>query len=612
MCGVTGVLDPSSPRGERRVAGLNRLQAHRGPDDAVVHRVGPFVLGNTRLAIQDPGPEGNQPFTSADGRYVVVFNGEIYNFLELIDEHRLQPAGRCDGAIIPELWSRLGPACLRRFRGMYGLAVVDRDASTLTLARDPLGIKPLYWRATEKGRLAFASESRALAALDPRPRIDPEAMACFLHLGAVAGAMSPFEGVEAVRPNEYVTFDAAGRFVRQPVIVGGGPVPQWPSSDADPGPGLGARFTESVDLHLRSDVPTALLLSGGVDSTAVALAAGRLGHSLQCLTVAGLPGTHDESRQAADSAARYGHTHQVVRADLDTATVDAFFSAMPRPTIDGLNTLVVSRAVRAEGYKVALSGLGADEALGGYRHFRLLARMGVLAGLQRLPDRLTRLAISAGRTVRPGPRWRKIDRLVGDSAPRTPWELDLLVREVLPPDDVRRMTGIDPRALAVTTPPAGAADQPRFQAMVAAELALYLQSVLLPDADGFSMASSVELRVPFLDLPFFTQAVAATAGRKNYVGKTLLTHSMGDPHLDAVAAMPKRGFALPMARWMSDDGPLAGVVERLRDPSAPVWDHVDRSAAAPTVDAATVDGRWAGLWSLAALDGWLRSLPGRP
>src|ERR1022692_3335343 len=180
MCGIAGAIDLAEGRGAARVSKLNDAQSHRGPDHSVVVRVGGFTLGNTRLAIQDPGPAGNQPFVSADGRYHCVFNGEIYNHRRLVRRYRLPVRTACDGEIIPALWAKLGVASLAELRGMFAIALVDSLQQRLYLARDPFGIKPLYWRVLADG-LLFASEVRPLVHVVGTARIDPEAVARYLH-----------------------------------------------------------------------------------------------------------------------------------------------------------------------------------------------------------------------------------------------------------------------------------------------------------------------------------------------------------------------------------------------------------------------------------------------
>ncbi len=604
MCGISGALDPDEARCRLRVTAINRLQQHRGPDDAVVRRAGSFTVGNTRLAIQEPSPAGNQPFVSREGRFVCVFNGEIYNFPELIIRHRLTVDSHCDGAVIPELWARLGRSCLPLLRGMWAIAMVDTHADTLTLARDPFGIKPLHWRWLGDGSLLFASEPRSLAGFPPSPSVSPKAVARFLHLGSLAPAMSPFEGVQTLAPNSGVMFDQVGRSETFPVLddtsrlLGSGSPPDAPC--------LGQAVRESVEMHLRSDVPSALLLSGGVDSAAVASAARTEGRELFCVTVAGI-GREDESEAAASTARHYGHQHTVIPAELDEDAVRHFFTAMQRPTIDGLNTFLVCRAIKECGLKVALTGIGGDEALGGYSHFRLLRLLPLLRALDAAPAPAARVAKGvARRLARFGSRKAdssKVHRLLSQDGPRDAWSLDLLQREVLSPQLVQELTGIDPPTISFER--ADLRDATSLQALVEAEIELYLQSTLLPDADAFSMQSSVELRVPFVDKEVFTAASARLVGGGG--AKRDLAAALGDQYLESLTRRPKQGFSVPMRKWMSD-GPLQPLVAGLGSRHAPIWEQVDERAGREILDNSRGSARWSTEWSLAALNTWLEDV----
>jgi len=601
MCGIAGAVDRQPDRGRNRVALLNKYQYHRGPDHAALATLGPFTLGNTRLAIQDPTPAGNQPFRSADGRYECVFNGEIYNYRELIAEYKLNLPNHCDGAIIPELWSRLGLGCLRHFRGMYAIAIVDTVAATLTVCRDPFGIKPLYIRTMLDGSILFGSEVRPLANIDTLPEIRREAIALYLHLGALPSDSSPFEGMTAVAPNSVITMDQFGRSQHASIFPGVHPlIERGPDAASGTDRDLGAALRDSVELHLRADVPVVLLLSSGVDSTALASAARQLGFDLHCMTVAGV-GDTDESAPAALTASHYGHRHEVVPATLDDSGLQQYFASMQRPSIDGLNTFVVCRAVQSSGHRVALSGLGSDEALGGYSHYRLLSLLPLLSAADRVPGIAAGL-LSLSRRVRPRTPGDKARRLLQNGGPRTSWGLDLLQREVHSPSRVRDLTGLDVETLRNTS-----ADCSRtFESLVEAELANYMQATLLPDADAFSMCSSVELRVPFVDRPFFAAAVEANRRRRTRPGKRLLALALNDDYLLQLCRRPKRGFSVPMALWLSE-GPLKQAADDLGNSQAPVWQFVRRPEALAVLSTAP-EGRWSELWSLVALNQWLTSL----
>lgn len=597
MCGIAGIVDPSGAAGSHLVAQINAAQAHRGPDHASVVEAGPFVLGNTRLAIRDPTPAGNQPFTNPDGSIVVVFNGEIYNFRELAVEHGLELRSGCDGEIIPALWERGGPACLPLLRGMFAIAVADLRAGRLFLARDPFGIKPLHWRRLDR-TVAFASDVRPLERLGDAPELDDRGLARFLRFGSIPADRSPFAGIEAVAPGTCISFDPGGRLHVE------GTTPAIDRTLGCRGLTAGQALSESVRLHLGADVPTALLLSAGVDSSLLAATAARFGKKLHCLTVAGL-GDTDESATARATARRYGHEHTTVDATIDEDAVEAFFDAMQRPTIDGLNTFLVCRAVRESGYKVALSGLGADEAVGGYRVATGLRLLPILRACDRLEpvagvrDGLVRVARSRSLLT------DKSRRLLRAGGPRTPEGLVRLQRELFPVSVVDRLLGrrstqrhddrADPAGLEATR---GSDDYAR---MAFAELSTYLEPMLLADADAFSMACSVELRVPYLDRVFFA---VATRGRRP-LGKQTLVRELGDDYLRQLARRPKSGFSVPMREWL-ERGILRQVVAEASSPEAPVWSYLDRSVGLPILQQAPVSPRWSEPWAIAALDAWLR------
>ena len=257
MCGIAGAIDMVAERAVARVRLLNDTQAHRGPDHSVIARAGEITLGNTRLAIQDPTPAGNQPFVSADGRYICVFNGEIYNHRQLAERFRLPVRTACDGEVIAQLWAKLGVESLAELRGMFAIAMADTLEGCLYLARDPFGIKPLYWRLLPDGSLVFASEVRPLTRLAPGIRVDDAAVARYLHYGAMAADQSPFLEITAVPPNSIAVVRQDRRVEVRPLRPDG-PVAVRPRPSD-----LGAALAESTDLHLGADVPTALLLSGG-------------------------------------------------------------------------------------------------------------------------------------------------------------------------------------------------------------------------------------------------------------------------------------------------------------------------------------------------------------
>ncbi len=581
--------------GNLHVAQMNAAQRHRGPDGAVVVRAGSATLGNTRLAIVEPTHAGDQPFVSSDGRITAVFNGEIYNYRELVSDYGLH-AGGSDGAVIPQLYERFGVKAFRLLRGMWAIVLADERLGHTVLARDPYGIKPLYWRRCSHGLLA-ASEIKPLLDRDAAP--SSLAIGRFLHLGAVPSTESPFADVHAVPPNTWVALTPNGEQGRGTVL----PDSECFSSTVENLNDCAAEaLVESVGLHLRSDVPSALLLSSGLDSGALAWAAQRNGQSLHCLTV-DLGGGRSEAGAAATTAAQYGHSHQVVRRSPDAYDINSYFDAMQRPTIDGLNTFVVCRAVHQEGYKVALSGLGGDEATAGYSHHRMMRAVPAFRALARIPA----IGEAVGwflRRRRGELPMSKAEELLTARNIHDAWTLTLLQRRVWDAPLVRSAIGLSFESDVVGDSPLHPGSI-TADAICSAEYRLYLQRTLLHDADAFSMASSVELRVPMVDVRFVR---AATSGAGKALGKEGLARLTGDVWLRELARRPKQGFSLPMDRWMRQ-GLLRARVEHCQTPEALVWRHVDREVGLRVLDAWRA-GRvaWSRAWALVALDGWLTTL----
>ena len=361
----------------------------------------------------------------------------------------------------------------------------------------------------------------------------------------MAADQSPFGEITAVPPNNVAV-------VRQDRHVEVRPVrPDGPVAVQQRPPGLGAALTESVDLHLGADVPTALLLSAGVDSATIAAISRRIGRDLHCLTVVA-DGVPDEASEASRTAAHYGHGFQRVQTVLEDSDVARFFQAMQRPSVDGLNTYLICKAVHEAGFKVALSGLGGDEAVGGYSHFRLLEYLPMLRAMDAVPLPVGVVAAKLACVLGVAGE-AKARRLLGKHGPRSGTDLALLQRELFPASLVSELTGVGGDRMTGRADGAGwpAGCSPgSFAAMAATEVAIYLQAMLLPDADTFSMSSSVELRVPFVDGHVFSAALDNARDRKGAPGKAAIGAALGDPYLEALARRPK-------ARFQSSDGAVA-------------------------------------------------------
>ncbi|HNN93474.1 MAG TPA: asparagine synthase (glutamine-hydrolyzing) [Pseudomonadota bacterium] len=574
MCGIAGYLaQPSGERGLSDRALLSGLR-HRGPDAegqlGLRTRAGcSGRLFATRLAILDLSAAGQQPMTSRDGRFALVFNGEIYNHAALRTELAQAGAvfrGGSDTEAILVGYEQLGDALWPRLRGMFALALWDARDEELRLVRDPLGQKPLYYVAepAEDGlrRLCFASELRALLSAGAvPPRIDAQALLGYLTWGSVPEPGTVVAGVQALPPGHLLRLRVGGDRLR--LLPTTAYVPTEPEGDPQPTTQpqavelLRETLADTLRGHLTADVPVGVLLSGGIDSTSVAAWARAVApHApLAAFTLAtDAPGMADELARARDTARALRLQHEVwsLSAEAAAATVPDWLSALDQPSLDGYNTFLICARVRAAGLKVVLSGAGGDELFFGYGLHRRFAR--AWAAYRRLPDALQQ-AISDERYA----AWlyELQRRLFPPAIRRLLLHPSICFNEPHPsgpqssaiPDAAARIDRASPWAEGLS----------RVQAY---ERRLYLRHTLLRDGDVLSMAHGVELRLPFCD-PGLWDVARALRPWSYAENKGLLVAAapVGDTRVAAAAAHPKRGFELPLDDWLR--GPLANEVGKL-------------------------------------------------
>ncbi|HEY0947383.1 MAG TPA: asparagine synthase (glutamine-hydrolyzing), partial [Opitutaceae bacterium] len=381
MCGIAGVIGTALSPAERSavVARMVRAMPHRGPDDEGMFAdpAGGAALGMRRLAIFDPA-HGQQPMTTADGRHTLVFNGAIYNFRALRRE--LEAAGEsfrtaCDTEVLLAALARWSEAALPRLRGMFAFAWWDRITRTLRVARDCFGIKPLYFAERGDG-VVFASELNALLAGGMVPaEIDPAAAAHYLAYLAVPAPGTIYRGIRNLRPGECATWREGRWEIRE----------YWTfahargAGDAAPArsreeflAGLRHQLEDTIAAHRLADVPVGAFLSGGLDSAAIVGLMARGGGTVKTFSIGFGEAAYSEADEAAETARHLGTMHSasvLTGADL-AADIESLVSVLDQPTGDGINTYYASRAARAGGVTVALSGLGGDELFGGYPSFR--------------------------------------------------------------------------------------------------------------------------------------------------------------------------------------------------------------------------------------------------
>jgi asparagine synthase (glutamine-hydrolysing) len=644
MCGICGVAAATDDRADpvdlaRLAQRMNAAMVHRGPDAAGALADPGVALAMRRLSIIDRAT-GLQPVFNEDESVAVIFNGEIYNFVELRLEleqrgHRFRT--RSDTEAIVHAYEEWGDASLEHLRGMFALAIYDRRRGRrrVLLARDRLGIKPLYYTRVD-GLLLFASEVRALLASGAvSRRLSRAGLESYLLFGSVSGPETLIDGVRSLPPGHAlsVPLDAP--------MNGAAPWRYWTLTPAPAagtrhrdangiaaGPGGIARalrtlLEDSVRLHLVSDVPLGIFLSGGVDSTTIAALASQVRAGVTCYTVSFDEREFDESDVARRTARRLGVAHCELRIDAQEMLggLDAAIDALDQPSVDGINTYCVSGAVRRAGATVALSGLGGDELFGGYRTFRWMPAIGRLSAVAaRTPSPLRRAAAQAvatagtwmGRTEdsdRLAAIWRQPDALPHPF---------FFTRAVFGPADMRDLlhqrasdgNGHDDDGWrdwnndstdAVSQPGVGP-----FAAVSYLEMRSYMVNTLLRDADAMSMAHSLELRVPLLDHPIVEFVAGQPDAVKQRAGayKPLLVEALGDLLPEEVSTRPKRGFTFPWPQWTR--GPLAPRIDaRLQRLAPPLAECLRHDAVAATWQSFRA-GRcgWLRPWSLYVLNEW--------
>lgn len=555
MCGIAGLVGPAAGGRVEAVRAMAHALRHRGPDGEGLYAApsGTCVLGHRRLAILDLTDAAAQPMVSADGRWALSYNGELYNYRELRAE--LERAGLTahssgDTETLLHAWQAWGVEALPRLNGMFAFALWDAREQVLWLARDRFGQKPLYL-AWDGPRLAFASEMRALEASGLlRPTLDPAAVMGFLRMGAVQEPGAILREVELLPPASVLRFDARAGTVERRTFWS--PSTQRSALSAE---ALCGRFDAAVAAHLVSDAPIGLFLSGGIDSASIAAAAGNARADAACALCVTYPEQpeQDEAAYARAAAAQAGL--RLIEAPMHGAGLLACareaLAAMDQPTCDGINTYVVARAAREAGLKAALSGVGGDEWFGGYPSFRdlpamraLNARLGCARGL-------------AARVLRLAADGRRFEKLADLAASDGSW-LDLfrIRRQVFSPAQMGRLC---PAWADGAMPGESWADALEaldpLDAVSLLETRVYMGRQLLRDADVMGMAHGLEIRAPFLDALFAEAAWALgpAARRPGRTPKAYWTAAMGGRLPRCVVERPKQGFAMPFATWMQHE-----------------------------------------------------------
>jgi asparagine synthase (glutamine-hydrolysing) len=563
MCGIAGIFGQrDQQKAIEFVRTMNGRIAHRGPDAEGLWSDADCTLGHRRLSIIDTSDAGNQPFFSADKRITVIFNGEIYNYIELkkvlASSYHFKTA--TDTEVIIAAYLKWGKAFVHHFIGMFALALKDSETGELLIVRDRLGVKPVYWSKTSEGYL-FASEIRAMLATGlVNKKISASSLADYLRYQTVHAPHTIIEEVKMLEAGHMIIYSGGECRIEK----------YWSPSDninssaaSDNKEQVKKKvldlLTSSIEVRMRADVPFGAFLSGGIDSSVIVGLMSRSSlHPVKTFSITFHEKEFDESPYSEVIARKFktDHTPIRLRANDFLEMMPEALKAMDHPSGDGPNTYVVSKVTREAGVKMALSGLGGDEVFAGYDVFRRMKDLENKVWMNRIPSSLRHMAGLALKKARPSVSSEKIAEGIG--SPRVDFaHFYPIVRQVLLDDQVYKLLRsngdqtnfVFELARQIQTLPIETLSKVSI-----AEMQTYMQNVLLRDTDQMSMAHALEVRVPFLDHRLVEYVLGVGDEIKYpHTPKELLTSAVGDLLPHEVIHRPKMGFTFPWAVWMRNE-----------------------------------------------------------
>jgi len=627
MCGIVGIVDTTGSReiDPALVQRMNETQHHRGPDEGDVYTEPGIGFGHRRLSIIDLS-SGQQPLFNEDHSCVVVFNGEIYNYAELMEEllglgHIFRT--RCDTEVIVHAWEQWGEACVERFRGMFAFGLWDRNQQTFFMARDRLGVKPMFYAILPDGRLMFSSELKALRAVSELPRsINPQAVEDYFAFGYVPEPKTIYQNVLKLCPGFRLRIKV-GEAIGQPQSFWDIPFAMHaPMSEQDAGEELIERLREAVKIRLVAEVPLGAFLSGGVDSSAiVAMMAGLMKEPVNTCSIAFNDPKYDESTYAAQVAAQYQTNHHTETVDTDDyALLDTLAALYDEPYADSsaIPTYRVCQLARKR-VTVALSGDGGDENLAGYRRYRYA------------------MAENRVRSLLPSALRKPLFGLLGKAYPKADWAPQMfrakttfqaLSRDLVEgyfhgvsimPEDLRakvfsagfkkKLQGYSAIDVMRDHAQRAPTDDP-LSLIQYLDMKTYLPGDILTKVDRASMAHALEVRVPLLDHQLVEWISGLPPAMKlcGSEGKYIFKKSL-EKHLPKdILYRNKQGFSVPLAGWFR--GPLRERVrEALLGPTLAETGIFNTAFLAEMVEQHQSGLRdyTAAIWSLLMFDAFLRN-----
>lgn len=558
MCGITGILSQTNPV-QTIVESMTQSLQHRGPDSSGYYIQSDVALGHRRLSIIDLSEQGNQPMCDDSGTLVIVYNGELYNYQTLRDKLKAHYSfhTNSDTEVILAAFKIWGPKCLNEFNGIFAFAIWNTVTRKLFIARDHLGIKPLYYYRSENFFL-FASEIRGLLASNIIDRkISRQGLVDFLSYQSVHEPSSMIKGAYQLKAG-YYAWVSHNHFLQTKyhdiADIEHVSALSYDQTKKD----VSKLFFNAVGNQLVSDVPLAIFLSGGIDSSAIVAAASQISASkVNTFSISFQEKKYDESHYARFIAKKYNTEHHecVVPATIFIDQIEDALNVMSTPSGDGPNTYLISNLVRQSGIKVALSGLGGDELFAGYNHFKTYYQLNKFQ--DKLPNwfrqSLGNLFIKSGN--------RKVQK-VAELFIKPTFDIAYVYptfRRIFSVEDYIKLNPIlkmydDTVESGLLWDSEQINKLPLLSRFSVAELKNYTPNVLLEDADQMSMANSIELRVPFLDKDLVKYILAVPDKYKfPSTPKKLLVDSLSPLIPDEIVNRPKMGFSFPWDLWMKNE-----------------------------------------------------------
>ncbi|CAG5083598.1 asparagine synthase (glutamine-hydrolyzing) [Parvicella tangerina] len=568
MCGINGIYNIRKvDHPVDLIKKMNQRSAHRGPDYSGVYSDEDIVLGHNRLSIIDLDEVSNQPMISENDNLVLVFNGEIYNYQELrkILEKRHTFKTNGDTEVVLAAFERWGPACLNHFNGMFGLAIWDKNKRELFVARDRLGIKPVYYYDNLE-QFAFSSEIRSLLELPfVEKEINEDALVDYLRYGTVHAPRTIINGVRMLMPGHYVLLNVDGIKTHQYWNVNLHYSSESFNQSYDQVKSRTKElFYESVERRLVADVPFGAFLSGGIDSSAVVGVMSEVSkNKVNTFSVTFAEEEFSEAKYARIIAEKFNTNHHEIKLSPTDFLEDLpnAIDSMDHPSMDGPNSYVVSKATKGAGITMALSGLGGDELFAGYDIFKRAYSLLDKKWLMSFPLFFRKGLGTALKVVKPGISSDKIKKTITSKYLELPYYYPIN-REVLDDNKLHEILSfhnypenavheILQHSIGVGT---SGASVPFLSRVTFAEINTYMQNVLLRDTDQMSMAHALEVRVPFLDHKLLEYVYGVRDDFKYPTQpKKLLVDALGDLLPSEIVDRPKMGFTFPWESWLKND-----------------------------------------------------------